>query len=808
MSDRDLDRIAEDVAKKVLGKQSAAHSTPGKELRWGSNGSMSFDVKKRTFYAFDDEDGGGVLWLLEREKGLKGKDAFKWLRDNGFSLDDRKASDDQAAKGGKKPAPQPARAQRARPADAPVLSGERDVQRPAVPAHDEPAAQGPARAGGGATGQGGAPASGRWSFLNLPDDAELVKTYDFTDEQGALLFQVCRFQYTIEGKLKKSFRQRTPDKSKRDGWRWGAKGVRQVPYRLPEWIEAMASGAVGFLCEGEKDVDNLWALGIPATCNAGGAGKWPEELTPYFEGVDLVHLPDFDPQKRREKDGTPLYHDDGTPQLPGQDHTAMVIQQLAGVVKRQRVLELARTWEGMPWKGDVSDWIDAGGTADDLYFHVVKAVPAEDWIPSQLFSERSVPVDLSGSELGFVMWKDLGSQAKQHAMLVKKWLTQGEVAVMAGASQAGKTFAVVDIAFAVARGTMWMDKYRVNQGLVIYQAGEGAQGLVDLRIPAYNVANRLNCAENLPLAVTKKQINLAKSDEDCNKLIKDIKLAERVYGQKAALVVIDTASAATIGADENSAKEIGPVLERCYRIAHETGATVLLVAHMNASGEKVRGWTGFTANVDSVITCSLVPDQHDGNGRAIRELYLHKQKDGPNGLTEKFVLRSHEIGRDEDNEAVTSCTIEPPSSEFAEAAPRRSRDDQPRDAYPTLKVSDQCKILLACIDEAIGTHPVPMPSDARKLPRGVGGTHANEIKRLFAVKWGNDEADPAERQDALRQAWKRQTDKLQALGLIVRHGDYVWRTHLCPPRDSHGNVEATVVTPPRESTQVTDIDDL
>lgn len=50
-------------------------------------------------------------------------------------------------------------------------------------------------------------------------------------------------------------------------------GTRQVPYRLPELVAAPLSSAI-YIVEGEKDADRLAALGLVATCNAGGAGKW------------------------------------------------------------------------------------------------------------------------------------------------------------------------------------------------------------------------------------------------------------------------------------------------------------------------------------------------------------------------------------------------------------------------------------------------------------------------------------------------------------------------------------------------------
>src|SRR5262249_53322855 len=77
--------------------------------------------------------------------------------------------------------------------------------------------------------------------------------YSYLDEDGVLLFQAVRFEPGKDGE-KKSFRQRRPDGN--GGWHWDLRGVRRVPYRLPELVNAPADRPV-FVVEGEKDVDNL-----------------------------------------------------------------------------------------------------------------------------------------------------------------------------------------------------------------------------------------------------------------------------------------------------------------------------------------------------------------------------------------------------------------------------------------------------------------------------------------------------------------------------------------------------------------------
>jgi hypothetical protein len=118
---------------------------------------------------------------------------------------------------------------------------------------------------------------------------------------------------------------------------------------------ALALGHLVVIVEGEKDVDRLIKLGVPATCNVGGAGNWRDELNAPFDGADVVIIPDHDPQARHPKTGDLMFHPDGSPKLPGQDHAQAVARALDGVAKRVRVLDLADSWPAMPPKGDVSD---------------------------------------------------------------------------------------------------------------------------------------------------------------------------------------------------------------------------------------------------------------------------------------------------------------------------------------------------------------------------------------------------------------------------------------------------------------------
>lgn len=171
----------------------------------------------------------------------------------------------------------------------------------------------------------------------------IVAQYDYRNEAGNVVFQVVRYE-------PKDFKQRRPDG--KGGWTWSVKGVRVVPYRLPELLAEPARPVV--VVEGEKDADALARMGVLATCNAGGAGKWTAEHAAFLRGRRVVVVPDND--------------------AAGRNHAEQVAGSLQGIAELVRVVELP----GLPDKGDVSDWIAAGGTKDEL-LRLAEAAP--DWTP-------------------------------------------------------------------------------------------------------------------------------------------------------------------------------------------------------------------------------------------------------------------------------------------------------------------------------------------------------------------------------------------------------------------------------------------
>ena len=180
---------------------------------------------------------------------------------------------------------------------------------------------------------------------------KLVKVYPYTDEDGATIFEVCRFESTENGQREKTFRQRHADPSRPGGYIWNLKGVRSVIYRLPEIRRAIAEGRTVYLVEGEKDADTLASMGFCATTNPGGASKsgrpkWLPEHSQLLAGADVVILPDND--------------------AAGLNDRQQVAVQLGAVCRTVKLLDLRKACPGLPPKGDITDMMELMGRVEGL----------------------------------------------------------------------------------------------------------------------------------------------------------------------------------------------------------------------------------------------------------------------------------------------------------------------------------------------------------------------------------------------------------------------------------------------------------
>ena len=233
---------------------------------------------------------------------------------------------------------------------APRRRGTTSTTRQAVPS--QPAAPGsPKQAQHATTDQPPrAPKSTEWTWPT-------AATYDYRNADGTLCYQVVRKEEPVIGEMKRGklflqrHRPRAEEAPHRDGWVYKMDGIERLLYRLPELLASPPEEPV-YIVEGEKCVDLVRGLAFIATCSLGGAGKWRNTPGRHdaLRNRHVVLLPD--------NDGLNLDHPQTS--FPGQRHMRDVAEDLAGVAASVRVLLLP----DLPERGDVEQWIAAGGTAE------------------------------------------------------------------------------------------------------------------------------------------------------------------------------------------------------------------------------------------------------------------------------------------------------------------------------------------------------------------------------------------------------------------------------------------------------------
>ena len=333
----------------------------------------------------------------------------------------------------------------------------------------------------------------------------ITRCYDYQDAKGRVVLKVFRTEA-------KSFPVVHLGGDGR--WYWGDGGQNDLLYRLPRVLQAVREGVPVWIVEGEKDVETLESLGYVATCNKGGAGKWPETLTKALEGARAVICPDVDE--------------------PGRKHGRLVARELEGHAKEVRLINLLRApGVKLPEKGDVSDLCQQLGTGakamlDKLcqsamvlsrrvsdadyeeYFTGIKGCEVQngcictfsggDWKPLSNFValpiEEALRDDGNGSveyQVTVAGWSSLGHRLRTVSMSMETfgrmewplalWGLSANVSESNGAKQKlRRIIQAAGMRAAVHRMTYCHTGWRVVDGRLCFLHGGGAIGAEDVDV--------------------------------------------------------------------------------------------------------------------------------------------------------------------------------------------------------------------------------------------------------------------------------------------------------------------------------------
>jgi hypothetical protein len=462
-------------------------------------------------------------------------------------------------------------------------------------------------------------------------ECRIVVAHDYRDERGELLYQVVRFD-------PKDFRQRRPKPG--GGWEWKIKGTRLVPYRLQELRSADPAANV-LVVEGEKDADRAAGMGIVATTCAMGAGKWKPQYNEHFQGRKVVVIPDND--------------------QPGRDHANQVARGLCGIAASIKVVELP----GVPEKGDLSDWLDRGGTKEKLA-ELVNAAP--EWWPS--------PGDKRKSDIRIgspIVVKLADVTPEPITWLWPGRVASGKLTLLAGDPGLGKSLVSLDIAARVSTGNRWPDCTTgpARGGVVLLSAEDDPADTIRPRLDAAGAdVSRIHLIQAVEWfdGDTSQRVTRSFSLE------RDAAALEEAIEQTpdCRLVIIDPISAYLGKTDSHKNADIRGLLTPLSQLAQRRRVAVLAVTHLNKSAGpamyRSMGSLAFVAAARAVW--AVVKDQEDCSKRLMLPIKNNLAAD-TSGLSYNLVVPGG---------APCLAWSDQPVTITVDDALAAGRDDDPRDA--------------------------------------------------------------------------------------------------------------------------------
>lgn len=403
--------------------------------------------------------------------------------------------------------------------------------------------------------------------ISKPSQPRQKKTasYDYQDADGKPIFQMVRMEPGKNGKAK-DFRQRRPGANGK--WVWNLKGIEPVLYRLPEVIKADEV----IICEGEKDCENLRTLGFTATTCPMGAGKWRDSYSQYLKGKRLVLIPDND--------------------NPGREHMTRVAVAVNGTSAGMKML----TIDGLPSKGDVSDFIESVGNkieAAEMLADMIKL--CKPYTPPKKATLEDACLDIADfHRLEITTRKEY----------LSPWLKEDAIGLCSGWRGTGKTFFALGVIDAVTNGASFgpWDCQRAVPALFL----DGEMPPADIQERSEIL--RLNKDRKQPLIIYSdcyaNGLGLPRANLNSDTWRRAMKRILTTRGIK--LWVIDNLASVAGGLDENSRQEWDPINQWLLELRFAGISTLML--HHTGKGGAQRGTSAREDNLDFSIILKSPPD--------------------------------------------------------------------------------------------------------------------------------------------------------------------------------------------------------
>jgi len=453
------------------------------------------------------------------------------------------------------------------------------------------------------------------SRMKLPETLapkkKVEQIYVYTDEEGKPLYECVRFK-------PKTFMPRHRDSQGR--YVWNLNGVRRVPYRLHDF--ANSEGQTVFVVEGEKDVETARRIGLIATCSQGGANGWKPSFAEYLHKHTVVIIPDNDE--------------------PGEQYAEVVADSVRDLAQDWRIVRLPN----LPAKGDLTDFVDAGGSRADIMRMVAEAFskPREEMIPLPSGNKTPTPHRNGKSvQSADPKWSIVSRCFADIERVDIDWLwapiwVNNSLNLLIGKGGVGKTHVVAHLAAAVSRGMPFPDDGGVAPlGDVVYCTTEDSLGAVirpRLEEAGADINRVFTWTAKTTTDRSDEQVEKELSLHDIDLMTEQI---EKMPNLK--LIIFDPVTAYLGDGNANENKEVRPLLEKLLRMSERKKVCVLIVSHLKKGQaqaiDSTLGAQAFIAVPRSVYMLQKDPESDDKNARCLSPV---KTNNGPDTAGKKLTL--------------------------------------------------------------------------------------------------------------------------------------------------------------------------
>jgi len=391
-------------------------------------------------------------------------------------------------------------------------------------------------------------------YERAQDNRRVAATYVYVDEQGAPIARKLRY-------LPKSFSWQHPQG---DGWAKGYGEKRPSLYHVDEVLAGVRAHKPIWEAEGEKDVDRLRREGVIATCNPEGAAqdgqrsKWRQEYSELLRGATVVVVRDRD--------------------QAGKAHAQAVVDSVRQTAKMVLLVE--------PAAGkDASDHFAAGKTLSD--FVVIETSATVDAPPRPSVLDLLIDLSAVPDEPPRFIIEPYAAEGYLTELVGKRGTFKSFVSLVSGAR-----------CHALALG------HCEDRDLAGLCCAPAITLIVDGENGPYLLRNRYGVCgidpAKGPLVADGTRIRLPKDMGT---------LRELIVATGAKLVILDALRRLTPGLDEDSSKDMAPVIADLATIARELQVAMVLLHHQSSKpgAPPSRGSSAIEDQVDVVMRLKRYP---------------------------------------------------------------------------------------------------------------------------------------------------------------------------------------------------------